>query len=127
MPSGIERAIRNIEEKYDLLKPEEEQTIAPEQQRLRMIEWLDLRPLDKCRHYIEITKSNIQYVEGMIEKSRLGETAYRPEDWFAYLEEQKNDLAERIAMLPRIEEQVHAVEDYLAGRRELDFNGGCLI
>jgi len=41
-------------------------------------DWLAKKQADKCRHDIEIMNNDIQYTEAMIDKSRRGETAWKP-------------------------------------------------
>jgi hypothetical protein len=48
--------------------------------------------LERCKRNVKISLSNIRLTEEMIEKSKRGQTAWEPEDWYAYLEEVKDDL-----------------------------------
>ena len=72
MPSALGRGIDAALAELDL---QEDAQQDPEQ---IMKDWLAKKQADKCRHDIEIMNNDIQYTEAMIDKSRRGETAWKP-------------------------------------------------
>jgi len=72
LPSALGRGIDAALAELDL---QEDAQQDPEQ---IMKDWLAKKQADKCRHDIEIMNNDIQYTEAMIDKSRRGETAWKP-------------------------------------------------
>jgi len=72
LPSALGRGIDAALAELDL---QEDAQQDPEQ---IMKDWLAKKQADKCRHDIEIMNNDIRYTEAMIDKSRRGETAWKP-------------------------------------------------
>ena len=69
-----------------------------------MKDWLAKKQADKCRHDIEIMNNDIQHTEAMIDESRRGETAWKPEEMYPFLEDLNIRLLKRTTELPKIKE-----------------------
>ena len=78
-----------------------------------MKDWLAKKQADKFRHDIEIMNNDIRYTEAMIDKSRRGETAWKPEEMYPFLEDLNNRPLKRTNELPKIKELERAVQQYL--------------
>ena len=66
-------------------------------------DWL-AKPADNCRHDIEIINNDIRSTEAMIDESRRGETAWKPEEMYPFLEDLNIRLLKRTTELPKIKE-----------------------
>ena len=73
MPSALGRGIDGALAELDLQEDAQQDPRANNEK-----DWLAKKQADKCRHDIEIMNNDIQYTEAMIDKSRRGETAWKP-------------------------------------------------